>query len=571
MNLPLSVSIGEATNSGIKAVNQDYIGHSIPKEPLLSSKGIVLAMADGISSSQVSQVASESAISGFLDDYYCTSDAWSVENSVQKVAQAINSWLYTQTYNSPYRFDKDKGYVCTFSALVLKANTAHIFHTGDTRIYQLSGDNLEQLTEDHRRIVSPEKSYLTKALGIHPNITLDYQGKKLVQGDIYILATDGIYEFLNEEEIVQTINESSSLNKAAEALVASALKLGSDDNLSIQIVRINHIAQYQLGEVNELTNLPLPPKLSPRMTIDNYEILREIYISSRSHVYLAKDNETQQNVVIKVPSTELSTDNLYIERFLLEEWIGKRIKNPHVAIAILPKHRRNFLYLVTEYIEGRTLTQWIIDNPTPKLEHVRDIVEQIAKGLQAFHRQEMVHQDLRPENIMIDNSNVVKIIDFGSTYIAGVNDDHDDTSDNMRGTMRYSAPEYFLGQSGTPQSDIFSLAVITYQMLSGKFPYHVNIAQAKSISAQRKLKYRSIIDDDSELPLWIDDALQKALNIQPLKRHSVLSEFIADLRRPNKAFETRTLPPLIQRDPVMFWQIVSCLLFMVILLQQFIT
>jgi len=215
MNLPLSVSIGEATNSGIKAVNQDYIGHSIPKEPLLSSKGIVLAMADGISSSQVSQVASESAISGFLDDYYCTSDAWSVENSVQKVAQAINSWLYTQTYNSPYRFDKDKGYVCTFSALVLKANTAHIFHTGDTRIYQLSGDNLEQLTEDHRRIVSPEKSYLTKALGIHPNITLDYQGKKLVQGDIYILATDGIYEFLNEEEIVQTINESSSLNKAA--------------------------------------------------------------------------------------------------------------------------------------------------------------------------------------------------------------------------------------------------------------------------------------------------------------------------------------------------------------------
>ncbi len=80
MNLPLSVSIGGATNKGIKAVNQDFIGSVIPKEPMLSSKGIVLAMADGISSSQVSQIASETAISGFLEDYYCTSDSWSVKN-----------------------------------------------------------------------------------------------------------------------------------------------------------------------------------------------------------------------------------------------------------------------------------------------------------------------------------------------------------------------------------------------------------------------------------------------------------------------------------------------------------
>ena len=159
MSLPLNVTIGGATDKGLKATNQDFIGSSIPKEPLLSNKGIVLVMADGISSSDVSQIASESAVSSFLDDYYCTSSAWSVQNSVEKVAQAINSWLYSQTYNSAYRFDKDKGYVCTFSALVLKSNTAHVFHTGDTRVYQLSGNKLEQLTQDHRRVVSPEKSY----------------------------------------------------------------------------------------------------------------------------------------------------------------------------------------------------------------------------------------------------------------------------------------------------------------------------------------------------------------------------------------------------------------------------
>ena len=566
MSQPLSVSIGGATNKGVKEINQDFLGSVIPKEPMLSSKGIVLAMADGISSSKVSQIASETAISSFLEDYYCTSDSWSVKTSAQKVIQSINSWLYAQTRNSPYRFDKDKGYVCTFSTLVLKSNTAHLFHSGDTRIYRLSGQQLEQLTEDHRRVVSADVSYLTRALGIDQTFEIDYQKQLLEQGDIYIIATDGVYEFLNGAQIANTISNAETLNSAADAIIEQALALGSDDNLSVQIVRVDNVPEYQLDEVHQLTMLPLPPRLSPRMQFDGYEIIREIYISSRSHVFLARDNETQQTAVIKTPSTELRTDTQYLERFMLEEWIAKRINNPHVAKAIIPKRKRNYLYLVTEFIDGISLNQWMIDNPKPKLEQVRNIIEQTAKGLQAFHRQEMIHQDLRPANIMIDTSNTVKIIDFGSTFIAGVTDAN--TEDIMRGTIRYSAPEYFLGQLGTQTSDIYSLAVITYQMLSGKFPYGSEIAQANSISAQRKLKYKSIINDDSELPIWIDDTLEHAVKMDPLKRYPVLTEFIHDLRQPNKLFLAKTKPPLIQRDPVMFWQWVSLILFIIIIVQS---
>lgn len=566
MSQPLSVSIGGATNKGIKEINQDFLGSVIPKEPMLSSKGIVLAMADGISSSKVSQIASETAISSFLEDYYCTSDSWSVKTSAQKVIQSINSWLYAQTRNSPYRFDKDKGYVCTFSALVLKSNTAHLFHSGDTRIYRLSGQQLEQLTEDHRRVVSADVSYLTRALGIDQTFEIDYQKQLLEQGDIYIIATDGVYEFLNGAQIANTISNAETLDSAADAIIEQALALGSDDNLSVQIVRVDNVPEYQLDEVHQLTMLPLPPRLSPRMQFDGYEIIREIYISSRSHVFLARDNETQQTVVIKIPSTELRTDTQYLERFMLEEWIAKRINNPHVAKAIIPNRKRNYLYLVTEFIDGISLNQWMIDNPKPKLEQVRNIIEQTAKGLQAFHRQEMIHQDLRPANILIDTNNTVKIIDFGSTFIAGVTDAN--TEEMMRGTIRYSAPEYFLGQLGTQTSDIYSLAVITYQMLSGKFPYGNEIAQANSISAQRKLKYKSIINDDSELPIWIDDTLEHAVKIDPLKRYPVLTEFIHDLRQPNKLFLAKTKPPLIQRDPVMFWQWVSLILFIIIIVQS---
>src|SRR6185436_1686839 len=130
--------------------------------------------------------------------------------------------------------------------------------------------------------------------------------------------------------------------------------------------------------------------------------------------------------------------------------------------------RQKYLYVVTEFVDGQTLPQWMIDHPKPDLETVRGIVEQIARGLQAFHRREMLHQDLRPENIMIDKTGTVKIIDFGSTKVAGVSEATPSIDRNdMLGTAQYTAPEYFLGESGTPRSDIFSLGVITFQMLSG--------------------------------------------------------------------------------------------------------
>src|SRR5262245_25019012 len=127
----LRISIGQHSDRGRKESNQDFHGAMIPQQPSLGSKGVAVALADGISSSSVSRVASESAVKGFLTDYYCTSDAWSVKTSAQRVIAATNSWLHAQTRRSRYAYDKDRGYVCTLSAMVVKAKAAHIFHVGD--------------------------------------------------------------------------------------------------------------------------------------------------------------------------------------------------------------------------------------------------------------------------------------------------------------------------------------------------------------------------------------------------------------------------------------------------------
>ncbi|MGB0783482.1 MAG: protein kinase domain-containing protein [Marinomonas sp.] len=560
----LKVSVGYATDKGKKSSNQDFVGAHNPDEPMLTSRGVACVMADGISSSQVSQAASEFAVTRFLDDYYRTSEAWSVKSSGDKVVKSINAALYAQSQHGPNRFDKDKGYVCTFSALVICSNTAHLFHLGDSRIYRWADGKLEQLTQDHRRAVSAGESYLTRALGIEPVLELDYHTVPINKDDTFIMATDGVYEFVDTEYISAVITDADSLEGAADVIVAQALENGSDDNLSIQIARVEQVPSYQLEDVPQnVSLLPLPPPLRERIEFDGYEIVRSLYVSSRSHVYLARDMDINGLVVIKTPSAELSNDITYLENFILEDWIAKRLDNPHVVKAIESPRSRQYLYLVTEYVEGQSLNQWMIDNPKPALEQVRTIISQIASGLQAFHRKSMIHQDLRPANIMIDKHNTVKIIDFGSTHIAGVSNTQDE--EVLRGTMRYSAPEYFLGHTGSQRSDIYALGVIAYQMLSGnQFPYSPKIAQARSVKAQQRLQYRSVITEASELPVWIDDALHKALSINPLKRYEEVSEFVYDLHHPNQIFLERTRPPLMRSNPVMFWQGVSFALFLVI-------
>src|SRR5690606_30585258 len=116
MNKKLKISIGQYSTAGIKAQNQDWHGVYITESHVLSSKSIACAIADGISSSNVSHIAAETAVSSFLSDYYSTSDAWSTQTSAARVIRATNSWLYAQTQQSRGRFDKDQGYVCTFSA-----------------------------------------------------------------------------------------------------------------------------------------------------------------------------------------------------------------------------------------------------------------------------------------------------------------------------------------------------------------------------------------------------------------------------------------------------------------------
>ncbi|MEH3085277.1 MAG: protein kinase [Xylophilus ampelinus] len=562
----LQVTLGQHSRAGADGVNQDFHGALLPAGPLRAAKGIAVALADGIGSSAVSQVASAAAVRGFLDDYYATSDAWTVRRAAQRVLAATNSWLHAQTMRSDARFDRDRGYVCTFSALVLRGREVHLLHVGDSRIHRLHPQALEQLTEDHRVHLSSAESYLGRALGASAHVEIDYRCLPAEPGAVYLLATDGAYARLDAAAVHAALAaHGDDFDAAAAALTALAQARGATDDMTVQLLRIDRLPAPDPDALRrERDGLALPPPLAPRMEFEGYAVVRELHASARSHVHLATELATGRTAVLKTPSVDLAGDAAHLDGFLREEWVARRIDSAHVLKAFAPAAQdrpRRHLFVAMEYVDGQTLAQWMTDHPRPDLDRVRGLVAQVARGLQALHGREMLHQDLRPENVMVDRAGTAKLIDLASVHVAGLAEAAQDAPPReLVGSLQYTAPEYFVGDGGGPRSDLFALAVLTYQMLCGRLPYGLAATRLRVPADLRRLRYVPLRHLRPELPDWLDAVLQKALHPDPRRRQEAVTEFVHDLHAPGASFRRRRAPPLAERDPVRFWQAAALLL-----------
>ena len=565
MQQNLAITLGQHSIAGVKSDNDDFYGAITPKDMALDSKGIAVVIADGVSASEGGKEASQIAVKQVRSDYYCTPDSWSVKTAMNKVIGALNLWLCSQGQR---QYGGTGGMATTFTSLILKSHTAYLSHVGDSRLYRWQDNHLECLSNDHRVQFSGERSYLTRALGLDARLELDFRVMELRQGDVFVLTTDGIHDVLSDQGIGKLLQEQvHNPQQCAEILVETALQAGSRDNITCQVVRIDQLPQVNREEFyQQLSRLPFPPDLKAGQVIDGYHILRELNATSRSQVYLAEDTlASGDKVVIKTPSQNFNDDPSYIDLFLHEEWVARRLNSPHlISLYDGGQRQRTFLYSVVEYVEGQTLRQWMQDNPSPTVGQVRATVDQIARGLRAMHRLEMIHQDLKPDNILIDRNNTLKIIDFGSTRIAGLMEIQSVLQHNhIVGTASYSAPEYFKGARGTNRADIFSLGVIAYEMFTGQLPF--GEVEPERVH-KKKFQYTSACLYNPKVPEWVDAALEKATHPNPDKRYGLLSEFVADLTKPNDSLLTsKHSRPLLERNPLLFWRGLAVLEAIVIL------
>ncbi len=554
----LVVDIASHSIQGRKNINEDSVGFCIPEDALqLESKGIVLAVADGVSSAEAGKEASNTAINRYISDYYQTPETWSVKHAGQKLLSSINLTLYKRSHEFT---NEEKGYLTTFTALVLKSRISHFFHAGDSRAYLLRQGELKQLTRDHIASIGSGRSFLARAMGMDNSIQIDYGQLNLENDDILLVTSDGIHDFVDEQQIASIISQAKSCNERIEALVQAAYDNGSDDNISGALCQIKSLPNESLDDYNsKLTRLPFPPPLEENVVLDGYKVIKELFASSRSQLYLVEDIDTGEQMVMKTPSINFLEDTGYIDRFIQEEWIGKRINNEHVVKIIQQKRPRTCLYYLMEYVHGISLDKWMEKNRFPKPKVAINIVEQVADGLAAFHKMETIHQDLKPANILINEETLhIKIVDFGSVFVAGLAEvfiplEHE----GVLGTATYSDPQYLLGKNTGIQGDLYALATITYELFTGKLPYGNKIEECQTAFEYDRLRYISAREFNPVIPRWFDRTLQRGVTFDLEQRYDNIEEFLYDLRHPNPDY-LRDDPKIKKnKSQILFWQLLS--------------
>ena len=554
MSTELVVRFGGHSVAGKKPVNQDAFAAHLPEgSGERSLKGAAAVICDGVSSAADSEIASQMAVTGFITDYFSTPPTWSVRRAASMVLNGLNQWVYRQ--NAARHGSRDS-LLTTFSAAVVKSNTVHVFHAGDSRIWLLHGASLDCLTRDH--VMSEGgREFLARALGADSHLEVDHLAREVEVGDRILLTTDGVHGFLPAARLRELLAADDTLEAIARTMVDEALAQGSDDNLSALIVAIDALPLETLEETHRrLTQRPIPPVMAPGNRIDGFEVLEVIFSGTRSHMYRVKDTDSGAYYVLKAPSENFTEDALYLDGFIREEWVGQRIDHPNVMKTYPSPREKQFMYYLGEHIEGMNLREWMQDNPNPPLDVVRQIVKQLIAGLRAFERADMVHQDLKPENIMINRDGRVKILDFGTVLIAGTDEIASPLDKSVpQGSVNYVAPEYLMGEPGSLRADLFSLAVIVYEMITGKLPFDEPAVKRVSIQSYTELKYIPARHRRHDLPTWVEACLRKALQPNPRQRYDSFSAFAQDFTIPNPQLEADLRrKPLLEKDPARFWK-----------------
>lgn len=258
-----------------------------------------------------------------------------------------------------------------------------------------------------------------------------------------------------------------------------------------------------------------------------YEILEVVGSGGMAIVYKAKDKLLDRCVAVKMLRDELQDDKDFVERFKAEARSAASLNHPNVVSVFDVGTDGDREYFVMEYIEGITLKE-IIDTKQLGWKTACSYGVQIAGAIEHAHRKNIVHRDIKPHNIMITKDNVVKVTDFG--IARAVTSSTIVRAGNVIGSVHYFSPEQASGGAVDFKSDIYSMGVVLYEMLTGKVPFDAEnpVAIAKMHVDNQA---RPPMELNPEIPEAVNDIVLKAIAKQPSKRYQKSEEFAADLKK----------------------------------------
>ena len=386
-----------------------------------------------------------------------------------------------------------------------------------------------------------------------------------------------------------------------QTLCEHAFNEGSADNLSMMFLRMNAVLAHsdaltehphdakdsrntshiiEQPDATDVTRYKLPTGLVVGDSLDGFEVIAIIARTARSDVYLVHD-EYNHEYVLKSPSLDTVDDGHYLRDFLKERKIGLSLskhrragesafnqadpnnlpENASHASTLPPigsglsasgllryypvPASSTYLYHLTEYIEGESLREFITRNAPFDIWQTYDLLTKIGMAVRVMHRNYLLHQDIKPENVLLTKAGAVKLIDFGSAGSMILQD----STRPPNGDLHYAAPEYYTDAPKGVHSDLFSIAVIGYELLTGQLPFSpqdlMRPKHALSVPTQPLRQHK--------VPEASQQALMRALHSNTNARHQAIGEFLQDFNPDNKAYR-REPEPLIIRNPLLVWQ-----------------
>ena len=555
----VKASVGFASETGPRQRNEDFAGAVFGLELPEPRRDVVAAIADGIGGTKGGRVAAETAVRGFLDGFCDLPETMEVRRAAARVLNALNGWIYSQGQ----RDAKLAGMGCTFTALVLRGRVAHVLHVGDTRAYRLGGDRLTSLTIDHvREGGTGRSSILNRALGVETEVRLDYAAQPMARHDRFVLCSDGVHGILTAETIADILRERSASEDTARALVAAALRSGSTDNCTALVLDVVEVPTAESADIGAaIMQLPLIPVPVAGETIDGF-VLKVLVSDGRyARLFGAVDEVEGGEVVLKFPKPQVASMATYRAAFVREAWVGARVHSPWVGRTIeLPPGRQTCLYTVMPLYPGELLATRLARSPSVGLEEGRNIAIKLARGAAALHRAGIIHRDIKPDNVILEGYESLKLIDLGVVRVPGL---EDFPPEDIPGTLGYMAPEMLAGEPGNEATDIYALGVTMFRAFTSEFPY----GNPDATSPPRRNRPTALSALRPDLPAWLQAALGRAIAIDPTERFRDMLEFAVEMetgpaRAPLAVRKPRTL---YERSPLLFWQGLAALLALALL------
>ncbi len=310
-----------------------------------------------------------------------------------------------------------------------------------------------------------------------------------------------------------------------------------------------------------MLQLPVIPVPVRGETVDGF-VLRALISDGRySRLYGAEDEVEGGSVALKFPKPQLASVAAHRAAFIREAWVGARVHNPGVGRVIeLPPGRQRCLYTVMPLYQGELLETRLSRSPALGLEEGRNIAVTLARAVAALHRADIIHRDIKPDNVILEGGGSLKLIDLGAVRVPGL---EDFPPEEIPGTAAYMAPEMSEGEPGNEATDIYALGVTMFRAFTREFPY----GNADATSPPRRNRPKDFSALRPDLPAWLQAALGRAIALDSAKRFHDMTEFALEIeagpaRAPSAMQRPRTL---YERAPVRVWQGVAALLALALL------